>query len=98
MPLAGTSGVEDRDSSTYTAVFTFNATVTSGSATVLSGTATAGTPTFSGSEMRVPLSGVANAKIVTVRLSNINGVSGNAGDVPFGFLIGDVNSSRKVKF
>jgi hypothetical protein len=30
MPLTGTSGVEDRSASTYKAVFTFDAAVTSG--------------------------------------------------------------------
>ena len=55
MPLAGTSGVEDRDGGgNYLAVFTFDTDVTSGSASVVSGTATAGTPTFSGNEMRRP--------------------------------------------
>ena len=38
MPLTGTSGVEDRSSSTYNAVFTFDGPVTSGEVTVLSGT------------------------------------------------------------
>src|SRR4029434_9669378 len=37
MPLTGTSGVEDRSSSTYNAVFTFDGAVTSGEVTVLSG-------------------------------------------------------------
>ncbi len=95
MPLAGTSGVEDRDSSTYLAVFTFDTAVTSGNAVVQSGTATAGTPTFSGNEMRVPLSGVADEQIVTVRVSSVNG-GGATNDVPFGFLIGDVDANRLV--
>ena len=95
MPLTGTSGVEDRDSSTYTAVFTFDTAVTSGSATVTGGTATAGTPTFSGNEMRVPLTGVANVQNVTIHTSGVNGGTGTA-DVVFGFLIADADANRLV--
>jgi len=72
MPLAGTSGVEDRDTGgTYLAVFTFNTAVTSGRLSKVGGTATVGTPPFSGNEMRVPLTGVANAQIVTLHVSGI---------------------------
>jgi hypothetical protein len=96
MPISGTSGVEDRDASgTYLAVFTFNTAVTSGSASVTSGTATAGTPTFSGNDMMVPLTGVANAQIVTIHISGVNGGTATA-DVPFGFLIADADASRVV--
>ncbi len=96
MPLAGTSGVEDRNGGgTYLAVFTFDTAVTSGDASVISGTATAGTPTFSGNEMRVPLMGVADEQVVTIEVSNVNG-GGGSNDVDFGFLIGDVNGSRAV--
>lgn len=96
MPLTGDSGIEDRDANgSYFAVFNFDAPVTSGSASVVNGTATAGTPTFSGNTMIVPLTGVANQQIATVRVSNINGASGTA-DVPFGFLIGDVTANRLV--
>src|SRR6266511_1959305 len=51
MPLTGISGVEDRSSSTYNSVFTFDGPVTSGQVTVLSGTATVGTILFSGNAM-----------------------------------------------
>jgi hypothetical protein len=96
MPLTGLSGVECRDSDTYEAVFTFDAIVTSGDVSVVSGIVTVGTPTFSGNEMVVPLSGVANAQVVTLRVENINGNNQPHGDVSFGFLIGDANSSRTV--
>ncbi len=96
MPLSGTSGVENRDSSTYTAVFTFDTAVTSGNAAVAAGTATVGTPTFSGTEMRVPLTSVADAQVVTIRVRNINGDGQQHGIVPFGFLMGDVNANRLV--
>ena len=73
MPLSGTSGVEDRDASgSFLAVFTFDAPVTSGNAQVVGGTATAGTPTFSGNEMRVPLSNVADLQVVTIEISGVN--------------------------
>ena len=96
MPLTGTSGVEDRSSSTYNAVFTFDAPVTSGEVTVLSGTATVGTISFSGSTMTAQLTGVTSAEIVTLRLQNINGDGQLHGDVPFGFLTADVNANRIV--
>ena len=96
MPLTGTSGVEDRSAAgSFLAVFTFDAQVTSGNAAVVGGTATAGTPTFSGNEMRVPLTSVADIQIVTIEISNVNGGGGTA-DVNFGFLKADVNASRTV--
>ncbi|MGI8957949.1 MAG: hypothetical protein ACR2II_13700 [Chthoniobacterales bacterium] len=97
MPLTGTSGVEDRNGSgNYLAVFTFDDPVTSGDATIVSGTATAGVPTFSGNEMRVPLTEVADQQNVTIEVSNVGG-DGGFDDVVFGFLIGDANADRTVK-
>jgi hypothetical protein len=96
MPLTGTSGVEDRNGGgTYLAVFTFDAPVTSGTAMVTSGTATAGTPVFSGNEMQVPLSGVADQQTIIIHVANVNGGSGS-NDVTFGFLVADVNGNRVV--
>lgn len=96
MPLTGTSGVEDRDGGGgYLAVFTFDTVVTSGSASVVGGTGTAGAPSFNGNEMQVPLTGVTDAQIVTVRVSGVNG-GGGSDDVDFGFLIGDVDANRTV--
>jgi len=96
MPLTGTSGVEDRSSSTYNAVFTFDAPVTSGEVTVLSGTATVGTISFSGNSMTAQLTGVTSAEVVTLHVQNINGDGLPHGDVPFGFLTADVNANRVV--
>jgi hypothetical protein len=96
MPLTGTSGVEDRSSSTYTAVFTFDSPVISGEVTVVSGTASVGAISFSGNEMRAQLTGVTDAQIVTLRAENINGDGQPHGDVPFGFLIADIDASRVV--
>ncbi|HEY4257004.1 MAG TPA: sialidase family protein [Candidatus Udaeobacter sp.] len=96
MPLTGTSGVEDRSSSTYNAVFTFDGAVSSGQVTVLSGTATVGTISFSGNTMTAQLTGVTSAEVVTLRVQNINGDGQLHGDVPFGFLTADVNANRIV--
>jgi hypothetical protein len=96
MPLTGTSGVEDRSSITYNAVFTFDAPVTSGEVTVLSGTATVGAISFSGNSMTAQLTGVTSAEVVTLHVQNINGDGLPHGDVPFGFLTADVNANRIV--
>src|SRR5882724_8444769 len=96
MPLTGPSGIEDRIVSHYTAVFTFDTPVTSGNVTVTSGTATVGAITFSGNEMRADLSGVADVQNVVLHSENINGDGLPHGDVPFGFLAGDVNGNRIV--
>ena len=96
MPLTGVSGVEDRSSSTYNAVFTFDGAVTSGEVVVLSGTATVGTISFSGNSMTAQLTGVTSAEVVTLRVQNINGDGQLHGDVPFGFLTADVNANRIV--
>src|SRR4029450_7093313 len=94
MPLTGISGVEDRSSSTYNAVFAFDGPVSSGQVTVLSGTATVGTILFSGNTMTAQLTGVTSAEVVTLRVQNINGDGQLHGDVPFGFLTADVNGNR----
>ena len=94
--LTRVSGVEDRSSSTYNAVFTFDGAVTSGEVTVLSGTATVGTISFSGDTMTAQLTGVTSAEVVTLRVQNINGDGQLHGDVPFGFLTADVNANRIV--
>src|SRR5438094_1275679 len=96
MPLNGTSGVECRSATTYNAVFTFDAPVTSGEVTVIGGTATVGTITFSGNSMTAQLTGVTSAEIVTLHTQNINGDGLPHGDVPFGFLVGDADASRLV--
>src|SRR5882724_3716550 len=96
MPLTGPSGIEDRIVSNYTAIFTFDTPVTSGNVTVISGTATVGAITFSGNEMRANLSGVADVQNVVLHTENINGDGQPHGDVPFGFLAGDVDGNRVV--
>ena len=96
MPLTGVSGVEDRISGTYNAVFTFDAAVTSGQVQVTGGTATVGAITFSGNSMSAKLTGVGDQQVVTLRVNNINSDGQAHGDVPFGFLAADVNGNRSV--
>ena len=100
LPLTGTAGVECRDGRTsYSFVFNFATNVVSGSASVTSGTATAGTPTFSGTTMTVPLSGVTDVQTITVTLSGVTDVSGQVlPDTPVSanMLIGDVNGDKTV--
>jgi plastocyanin len=103
MPVTGQSGVECRTgggTGDYTLVFTFNNALLSGSATVTGGTGTvSGSPTFSGRNMIVNVTGVTNVQILTVTLSNVtdvfNQIAGNA-SVNFGFLAGDTNANRAV--
>ena len=96
MPLTGTSGVENRASGTYNAVFTFDGAVTSGEVLAVGGTATVGPISFSGNTMTAQLTGVTSAEVVTLRVQNINGDGQPHGDVPFGFLTADVNGNRTV--
>ena len=96
MPLTGVSGVECRSATTYNAVFTFDAPVTSGQVTVIGGTATVGAVTFSGNSMTAQLTGVTTAEIVTLHTQNINGDGQPHGDVPFGFLVSDADANRVV--
>lgn len=96
MPLTGISGVEDRSASTYNAVFTFDAPVTSGEVQVVSGTATVGLISFDGNSLSAQLTGVTSAENVILRVQNINGDGLPHGDVTFGFLTADADASRVV--
>ena len=88
--------MEDRSSSQYNVILTFsNGPITSGTAMVTAGTATVGAPTFSGNTMTVPLTGVTNAQVITLTVSNVNGQGGSA-NVNVGFLIGDTNGDGLV--
>ncbi len=90
---------EPRQSTSATIVLTFNKNVTAATATITEGVATAGTPTFSGHDVIVGLTGVSNKQYVTVSLSNVSssdGDSGATGSVRIGFLLGDVNGNRVV--
>ena len=90
---------EPRAGPAHAIVFTFVDAVTSaGTVAVTEGTAAAGTPTFSGNQVTVPLTGVTDAQYVTLAVSNVALAGGGtgAGTVRIGFLVGDVNQSRVV--
>ena len=90
---------EPRQGPAQTIVFTFDKAISGATATITEGTATAGTPTFSGNSVIVPLTGVTNKQYVTVTLSGVastDGNSGGTGVVRVGYLEGDVNGNRVV--
>ncbi len=113
--FSGTSGVEDRDggdsdgggTGDYKIVLHFTNPLFGGTASVApadhnppGGGGTAGTPVFIGNDMIVPLTGVTNAQVLTLKVSGVTDTSANviAGpiSVNVGFLIGDTTSSRGV--
>ncbi len=90
---------EPRQGPAQTIVFTFDKPISAATAAVTEGAATAGTPTFSGNDVTVPLTGVSNKQYVTVTLSNVSstdGGSGGTGVARVGYLLGDVNGNRVV--
>ncbi len=99
LPLSSPLGVEDRNGGgNYSIVLTFDSPVQSGNASV-SGTGTAGSPTFNGNEMTIPLSGVTNQQTVTVTANNVMGTNGGvlaSTSVNVGFLIGDTTGDGAV--
>jgi len=100
LPLTGTPGVECRDGGgTYSFVFSFTTNVVSGNASVSSGTGTVGTPTFSGTTMTVPLTGVTDIQTLTVTLTGVTDTSSQVlppTSVSANMLIGDVNGDKTV--
>jgi hypothetical protein len=111
LPLAGNIGVECRDGGIthdFEMVVNFATTVSvtgSPQAQVISGTGTVGTGgianggavTVTGSEVSVPLTNVANAQVLTVRLNNVNaGAASGAVTVSVGMLVGDVNGDTSA--
>lgn len=108
MPLAGAVGVEPRKGSasndgpgSFTIVLRFTNDVTSGSASVTGGTGSvaANGVTFSGRDMIVNLTGVANAQTLTLTVSNVTDTSGAtlaSAAVNLGFLIGDITDDRST--
>jgi hypothetical protein len=99
LPLTGQSGVECRGdgSGNYIIALRFSNPVNGGTASVSSGNVS--NVTFSGNEMIVSLTGVANQQVVTLTATNVTGQNGglvSAASVNIGFLIGDVNSTRRT--
>jgi hypothetical protein len=90
---------EPRQGPAQTIVFTFDKPITAATAAIGEGTATAATPTFSGNDVVVVLSGVNDRQYVTVNLAGIvaaDGSTGGSASVRVGFLMGDVNQNRVV--
>lgn len=90
---------EPRQGPTQSVVMTFGKPITSATVTIDEGSAYAGVPTFSGSDVVVPLTGVTDQQYVTVSLKNVassDGGSGGSAAVRVGFLVGDVNQSHVV--
>jgi len=90
---------EPRQGPAQTIVFTFDKAISAATATITEGTATATTPTFSGNNVIVALTGVNNQQYVTLALTAVagtDGSTGGTGSVRVGFLAGDVNQNRVV--
>jgi hypothetical protein len=100
LSLAATNPTtEPRQGPTHTIVMTFDKPITAATASVTEGSAVVGVPTFSGNDVLVSLTGVADRQYVTVSLTNVtaaDGSSGGSGVVRVGFLTGDVTQNRVV--
>ena len=93
--------IEPRDGSgNFTVVFTFDRSVTNGTASFSGpGGGAVSSVTFSDNTMIVGLSGVTDQQTATVAFSNVYGPGGSpqlSGSVQIGFLIGDVNGDGAV--
>jgi hypothetical protein len=87
----------------YSLIFNFANTLSSvGSATVTNGIGSVGTANIDSSDAHnyiVKLTGVTNAQVITVNLSNVNDSSGESSagiSESLGVLLGDVNGSGRV--
>jgi len=104
LPLTGPAGIECRSSSSlgagnYTVVFTFaNSLVSVGRASVSSGTGSVSSTTMAPNQYTVNLTGVTNAQVITVTLTNTVDSQNNAGEisVPMGVLAGDTTGNGLV--
>jgi hypothetical protein len=113
LPLTGTSGVECRTTggtNDYTMVVTFagNVTVTGspqaqltmGTGCVGSAGVCTGNVSVSGNVVTVPLTNIANAQNINVRINGVNSAGSDAPatdfDIPMGVLAGDTNANRTV--
>jgi hypothetical protein len=105
LPITGPRGIECRSGGVngeHTLLFNFVNTLTSvGGASVANGTGTVSSSYFGSDAHKyvVQLTGVANAQVITVSLSNVSDSIGNSSAtiaVPMGVLLGDVNASGVV--
>jgi hypothetical protein len=98
LPLTGQPGIECRSTSgNFIIALKFSNPVNGGTAGVSSGNVS--NVTFSGNEMIVSLTGIANQQVVTLTATNVTGQNGgivSAASVNIGFLIGDVNANKSV--
>jgi hypothetical protein len=111
LPLSGPPGIECRAggaTNDYSIVVTFGSAVAvngSPQAQIISGTGTVGSGgvsnggmvTISGNSVTVPLTNVASAQTINVRLNSVTGSSGS-GDItiPMSILVGDSNANGAV--
>jgi hypothetical protein len=101
LTFSGEPAVECRSSGgNHTLVFTFNNTLSSGSAAVTSGVGTvSGSPVISGNTMTVNLTGVADVQRVTVTLQSVTDSTAQVmPDTPvnINMLIADTNGNKAV--
>ena len=102
MPLTGTRGVEPRPGTSgggHQLVFSFSNSITGGTAAVTAGPGTVGSTSFSGTEFIVNLTGVTDARKVTVTLTNVTDNLAHVlptASLSIGFLLGDVNRDGAV--
>jgi hypothetical protein len=106
LPLSGNPGIECRNggaNGAYTLVFTFANTLTSvAGASVTSGTGSVASSNIDSTDAHnyiVNLTGVTNAQVITVSLSNVTDTAGDFSSVvagSMGVLVGDVNASGRV--
>ena len=111
MPLTGPSGVECRTTggtNDYILVVTFSgnvtvtgspqAQVTSGTGCVGTGGVCSGNVSVSANTVTVPLTNIANAQTINVRINGVNSTNAPATDftIPMSILIGDTNANGYV--
>jgi hypothetical protein len=100
LPLSGDIGIECRkgqgaNSDEHQVVITFPIPVSVGSASVSDGSVA--TVLTSGNQVFVNLTGVPNARRITIFLNNVNDGRNVANvTIPMGVLLGDVNGSGRV--
>lgn len=99
--LTGAVTVEPRAETTHQIVFRFNEAINDAglaAATTIGGGVIGGaSPTVSGNDVVVTLTGIENSRRVTVTLTGVSSASGGANaSVSVGFLMGDVSSNRAL--